>query len=635
MSSITAQVGRVVGGRYRLLAPIGSGASSQVFAAVDTRLGRRVAVKVLHPALESDQTFLRLFRQEARLAASLDHPNVMRVFDWGEEEAGPYLVLELLTGGSLRRLLDAGGVLSHAQVASIGRQAAAGLAYAHRRGIIHRDIKPGNILFDEDGNLRIGDFGVARAIASAAATEPSGTVFGTARYASPEQATGATLDDRTDVYSLALVLYEARTGRVPFAAETVAATLAARVGATLPPAPELGPLAPILAAAAIPGPLARLEAADLAAELEQLERTLPPAAGLPVALLELGPQLATIADRDPTQLDPGHPSAAPTERVDHDETALAPPTGAERGRGERAAGKKPGRRRLLVAVVAVSVAALLAAGVAAVVRFEVYGHVVPSVVRDQLDTARAVLKNEGLRLRVEAERYSSKVPRGVVMSQSLAPGTREKAGSVLGVVVSKGPAPVAIPSVVGEPLAVAERQLRSAGLVPVVAHAYSEHTPAGAVARQSPLSSHPKVLPGSKVTLYDSLGLPPRSVPYVVGQSLGAAEQALAHSQLKYKLGPAQYSTRYAAGEVISETPAPNSSVRQGAVVTLVASLGPPYVRVPQLQGDSVSSAEAALRSRGLSYAVYGPPFASTVYASAPGSGSRVRVGSTVDLYVI
>src|SRR5579875_328744 len=294
MSSITEQVGRVVGGRYRLLAPIGAGASSQVFAAVDTRLGRRVAVKVLHPALESDGTFLALFKAEARFAASLDHPGVMRVFDWGEEAAGPYLVLELLTGGSLRSMLDTGVHLSQAQVAAFGAEAAAGLAYAHRRGIIHRDIKPGNLLFDDEGHVRIADFGVARAIAQAAITEPRGLMFGTARYASPEQARGGSLDDRTDVYSLALVCYEALTGRVPFAAETVPETLMARLDARLPPARELGRLAPILAAAAIAEPLARLDAMGLSEELAQLSRQLDPPEPLPLSHVELGAGAAAI-----------------------------------------------------------------------------------------------------------------------------------------------------------------------------------------------------------------------------------------------------------------------------------------------------------------------------------------------------
>ena len=231
MTSIAEQVGRVVGGRYRLLAPVGTGASSQVYAASDTRLARRVAVKVLHPMLAADRAFLRRFRAEARLAASLDHPHIMRVFDWGEEAEGPYLVLEYLGGGSLRALLDTGVHLSHSQVAAMGAEAAAGLAYAHRRGIVHRDIKPSNLLFDDEGHLRIADFGVARALAESALTEPLGAIFGTARYASPEQAEGRALDDRTDVYSLALVLYETLTGRVPFSGDTISGMLMARVGA--------------------------------------------------------------------------------------------------------------------------------------------------------------------------------------------------------------------------------------------------------------------------------------------------------------------------------------------------------------------------------------------------------------------
>jgi beta-lactam-binding protein with PASTA domain/tRNA A-37 threonylcarbamoyl transferase component Bud32 len=303
MTSIAEQVGRVVGGRYRLLAPVGTGASSQVYAASDTRLARRVAVKVLHPMLAGDKAFLRRFRAEARLAASLDHPHVMRVFDWGEEDEGPYLVLEYLGGGSLRAMLDTGVRLSHAQVAVMGSQAAAGLAYAHRRGIVHRDIKPSNLLFDDEGHLRIADFGVARALAESALTEPLGAIFGTARYASPEQAEARTLDDRTDVYSLALVLYETLTGRVPFSGDTIAAMLMARVGAILPSAPELGPLAPILAQAAISEPLARLDAAALYSDLELLARELPPALPLPLARTSAAPGTVNWSDRDPTIVD--------------------------------------------------------------------------------------------------------------------------------------------------------------------------------------------------------------------------------------------------------------------------------------------------------------------------------------------
>lgn len=637
MSSLIEQVGRVVGGRYRLLAPIGAGASSQVFAAVDDRLGRRVAVKVLHPALEGDETFLRLFRAEARFAASLDHPHVMRVFDWGEETGGPYLVLELLPGGSLRGLLDKAR-LSHAQVATVGRQAAAGLAYAHRRGIIHRDIKPGNLLFDDEGHLRIGDFGVARAIAGAASTEPLGSMFGTARYASPEQATGASLDERTDVYSLALVLYEALTGRVPFSGDTVSATLAARVGATLPPARELGPLAPILAAAAIPEPLARLDAAGLAQELEQLERQLPPGDPLPLARLELGPRLAAIADRDPTDLDPGHPSARATLPLSRaaEATSVAaavpPPPGPPATK--RPAGS--GRRRLAFFLGALVLVGLLAAGAAlAVIHFEIYGHVVPDVVGYPVTTARAVLVNDDLRLRVVASRYDAHEPRGAVISESPRPGTREKADSIERAVVSKGPAPVAVPDVTGAAVGKAESALRAGRLGYVVQREYSETVPAGVVVTQVPLAAQGKRLPGTKVTLYVSKGPAPVAVPGVEGQPLATAEQDLRDVQLSYVEAKSQYSTTVPQGDVISESPSPKTLVKRGSAVTLVVSLGEPYVTVPDMRGHSLASAEAELRSLGLGWTVYGPSFGAVVIDSEPGSGASIREGQTVDLYVI
>ena len=184
--------------------------------------------------------------------ASLNHPHVFRVFDWGEDADGPYLVLEYLGGGTLRDLLDHGVRLSHSQAAQLGAEVAQGLAYAHARGLVHRDIKPANLLFDEEGRVRVADFGVARALAEAAWTEPAGAMVGTARYASPEAAEGKPVDGRADVYSLALVLYEAVTGVVPFVADTTVGTLMARVGPPLPHNAALGPLDDVLARAAAP-----------------------------------------------------------------------------------------------------------------------------------------------------------------------------------------------------------------------------------------------------------------------------------------------------------------------------------------------------------------------------------------------
>ena len=204
--------------------------------------------------MASDEGFLRRFRAEARAVASLHHANIMTVFDWGEEADGPFLVLEYLGGGSLRDLLDRGRRLSPSQAVLVGLEAARGLDYAHRRGLVHRDVKPANLLFDDDGRLAIADFGIARALAEATWTEPSGAVVGTVRYASPEQARGNSLDGRADVYALALVLTEAVTGNVPFAADTTIATLMGRLDRPIPTSPALGPLARVIGP---PGPSTR------------------------------------------------------------------------------------------------------------------------------------------------------------------------------------------------------------------------------------------------------------------------------------------------------------------------------------------------------------------------------------------
>ncbi|HEY1828599.1 MAG TPA: serine/threonine-protein kinase, partial [Acidimicrobiales bacterium] len=245
MPLISDSIGRVLGKRYRLLSALGTGASAHVFLAEDVSLQRYVAVKVLQPGLASDESFLRRFGAEARSVASLNHPHVLRVFDWGEDADGPYLVLEYLGGGSLRDMFDRGTRLSHAQAAKLGTEVAEGLAYAHARGLVHRDIKPANLLFDGEGRLHVADFGLARAVAESSFTVPSGAVVGTARYAAPETAMSRPADIKADVYSLALVLTEATTNVVPFAADTWQATLMARTHGPLQVPAAAGPLVPI------------------------------------------------------------------------------------------------------------------------------------------------------------------------------------------------------------------------------------------------------------------------------------------------------------------------------------------------------------------------------------------------------
>jgi serine/threonine protein kinase/beta-lactam-binding protein with PASTA domain len=688
MTSIAEQIGRVVGGRYRLLAPVGAGASSQVYAASDTRLARRVAVKVLHPMLAADRAFLRRFRAEARLAASLDHPHIMRVFDWGEEDEGPFLVLEFLGGGSLRDLLDTGARLSHSQVAAMGAQAASGLAYAHRRGIVHRDIKPSNLLFDDEGNLRIADFGVARALAEAALTEPLGAIFGTARYASPEQAEGRPLDDRTDVYSLALVLYETLTRRVPFTADTITAMLMARVGAILPAAPELGPLAPILSQAAISEPLARLDAAGLHSELELLARALPPPERLPLARTSAAPDPANWS-RDPTILDAASAPAQKEEQAD--EVAPGPSVPSERDLGDitllglgsevtgaavgsaasapahagdpapagavahpqvlgestapdlspqaaSGAGRRPKRKRarwiILLVVIFVLVAGGVATGLTLVKqRADLFNHVVPPLTSMPFAKAVSVAGHVGLEAKQTSSSYSATVPVGDVIAQSIKPGRHERLHTVIGVEVSKGVEPVPVPNLLGLSAKSAEGLLSASHLKYVPSSQYSSSVPMWRVINWSP--KNVSVLPGTTVDVTVSLGQAPRPVPAIPQTDDFAQAAKLLKAQGFVPKRLEAYSTSIPKGDVIST--APNSSSgpqKYGSTVDVTISKGLEYFPVPDVFGDSVQAATRKLQQAG-GFVAVPEGEGSTVVGEFPRAGDLEPEGSRIDLLVV
>ncbi len=690
MSSTVEQVGRVIGGRYRLLAVVGAGASAQVFAADDTRLGRRVAVKLLHPALAGDATFLRKFQAEARLAASLNHRNVLHVYDWGDADGIPYLVLEYLGGGSLRSLLDTGRLLSPQQAAAIGAEAAHGLAYAHRRGLVHRDIKPANLLFDDDGRLLVADFGLARALAEAAITEPLGAVMGTARYASPEQVEGRAVDDRTDVYSLALTLYESVTGRVPFAGDTTVATLMARVGAVLPAARELGPLAPVLAQAAISEPLARLDAATLAFELETLLLELDTPEPLPLNRTDLAlPSLPLGLDRDPTErfglagsspapvapqaLPPQAlapqalpPQASPPAPVQASRLAPPPPlpetaepqvaVRAFRSSATSLPTAVPGVRRIMPTpgavpaepprnrhrhrwlpwLLAVLLLELVAgAGVVVAARLVWHHATVPRVVGMQVTVADAVLRRTGLTPEVSGAFYSGRVARGGVISQLPRSGAREKTASIVKMVISEGRHPASLPSLAGMTEAMAGTAVRRAHLVPQFFEQYSETVALGAVvSSNAPAGS--RVFYGDTVDVVISKGPEPQLIPADLSGGVLTSMQAdsiLTNLQLR-PIDDQEYSNSVPLGYVISTKPASGQIVPGHSTVQVFVSAGPPFVTIPSLYADSAAVAEQTLGSLGLQWTLYGPPSADFVLSQLPAAGTSARVGSTVTLYL-
>ncbi len=652
MTTTTDFLGRVLAERYRLESVLGAGASGQVYAASDVVLRRQVAIKLLHPALASDGAFLRRFRAEAQAAASLHHPHVMAVFDWGEDDHGPFLVLEYLGGGSLREMLDAHHLLSVEQAVTVGYEAAEALAYAHARGFVHRDVKPANLLFDEEGRLRVADFGLARALAEAAWTEPQGAVLGTARYAAPEQAEGRSLDGRADVYALALVLYEAVTGRVPFSADTTIATLMARVGARLPVEDSLGRLGELLAEAGSPDLDERLDAAAFAERLGELRNVLPEPEPLPLSQPERRPLEVMGTAADATEIGTAFlsgGSSRPTGEQGAPETGsgnglsepgmlgggISVPRGA-RGqlRGSAHVGSRTSRRVprwVLVAVAVLVVAAVLAGGGAyAVVRLKLLtpSRPVPAIAGMALPAARTSLAREHLGVKVTGRRYDVSLPAGSVITQLPRARTSLKEGSDVSAVVSLGPPPVRVPSLATlSGCQAVDQALVSAHLVPRCTTATSTTVPAGRVVSWEP---HSKSLWGAQVAVVVSAGLPTVSVPNLAGTTCTGAEHLLASVHLAGTCTE-EYSTSVPAGQVVSWSPP--TSATWGSTVTVATSLGPPMAQVPNLYGDTVSQAVSALSARGLvAGSVYGPA-GGHVFYTLPASGQWIRQGLSVELY--
>lgn len=643
MSTITESIGRVLAGRYRIESALGSGASANVFAAFDTTLQRRVAIKVLHPALAADGGFLRRFRAEAQSAAALANAHVLAVHDWGEDSQGPFLVLEFLGGGSLRDMLDEGTSLSLSQAVAVGAQAAEGLGYAHARGFVHRDVKPANLLFDEEGRLRVADFGLARALAEASLTEPAGTTVGTARYAAPEQALGHRVDGRADVYSLALVLYEAVTGVVPFTADTTVSTLMARVGAELPGHDGLGPLAAVLSEAATPDVEDRIDAAAFAARLHELAEDLP------------APEKLRLAGAGGAGVVLPRPVTPPPERdlTDHG-MVVPPPTTGRRARGgedpdvlafaaavgltdEAAIASLRRRRRRWPWIAAIVVLALALAGGGtalalkkAKVIFVTPTYKLSSIVGLTVAQANAKLHHDRFVVTANGHQTSITAPADQILSQTPPAGEKLKRGSTVKVVTSSGLPTVAIPAlptVAGGCPAITALLLTSHFKTSCTTP-NSTTVPTGTVIAWSPQGSAPY---GTTITVTVSAGPPTETIPSLTGQNCTGATTTLRSVGLVANC-TSQYSSSVPTGLIIGWSP--TGTALEGATVNISISLGPQPVTIPaNLYGMTVSEAIGALQALGLVPVSGGGSLSGHVFLSSPAEGTSVLPGATVTIY--
>ncbi len=599
-------------GRYHVLERIAAGGMGEVFLAQDAVLAREVAIKVLHRSLAGDQGFVDRFRREARAAATLNHPNIVAVYDWGSVDGIYYMVMERIRGRSLRELLNAAKRLEPAQAAEVVRQTLVALEHAHRKGIVHRDLKPENVLVTLEGVVKLTDLGLARAYADARATR-TGVVTGTVQYLSPEQIRGEPADPRSDLYSLGILTYELLTGRLPFAGETPMSIaykhLSDRVPAPSASRPSLpSDLDAFVLSATDPNRELRPESAEaMLRDLDSIRPELPEARSL----------ASLVGDLPEVRPDPRVVPQAETT------TASIPEPPPPRGRRVR--------RFLLPLLVLITVAAAAWGAWAYLVPHRV---AVPPVAGRSMSEATTMLSDLGFTVRRAPGVFDAKVPAGRVLAVRPDPGRELDRGAVVTLVPSLGPRQVDVPAVTGKTLRNATRALQLAQLtVGATTRRYSDEVAAGHVISQRPSSG--RADEHSAVQLVISRGPAPRAIPSVVGLDAATARTSL--RDLGFSVTKTtRYSDTVARGNVIAVRPKETTLVAFGGTVKLVVSLGPETFPAPSFGGLTKDAAIGLAKKAGVRLSFFAIPgtAGTLVISQDPGPGATVHAGDVITLFL-
>jgi eukaryotic-like serine/threonine-protein kinase len=623
------QQAQVLNNRYRVDGLLGNGGMALVYVGTDTLLRRRVAIKVLRDQYASDDDFVKRFFLEAQSAAKLSHPNIVNVYDFGREDNAYYIVMELVDGSTLGELLRDDRVLPEPVAVDYAVQIASGLAYAHRQGLLHRDVKPANILVTQDDVVKISDFGIARAVSehTLGVTQP-GMVMGSVAYISPEQAQGKELDERSDLYSVGVVLYQMLTGALPFSGETPVAVALKQVSEPPPPIdPATSGVSP--AVASIVARLLRKNPGERFASATELASALREARERPNATQPddfSGAPTMRFAAASPPQPPPRR-SVAPDRHDDGAHGDDPDPVGvADRPRFDRRWVLMP---LLLLLAVAVGFFALRAVGPSKDIA-------VPDFVNKSSTQSQQALLRLGLHSTV-TEETSETVPQDRVLRQEPLAGTKLAKGDQVSLVVSSGLPMVQVPEVGGYTVADAQRRLQDAKLKSKVIQVYSAAVPSGQVISLNP-GVGTSVREGTPVVLTVSKGVQPVSVPTVVGITLDQARARLRARGLMLTIGQQTQSDTIPANTVASQDPQAGSQVAPNSQVTVVVSTGSASIDVPDVGGKLPDDARAAISAAGftakVNWAIDPANAAQTVIQQVPAPGTKAKKGSTITVTI-
>ena len=631
-------IGALFDGRYQILRKLGTGGMANVYLAEDQELGRRVAIKILDDRHANDEQFVERFRREAKNAAALSHPNIVSIYDRGEAEGTYYIAMEYLDGRTLKELIVSRGDAPVAVVVEYARQILSALRFAHRHGIVHRDIKPHNVLVDGEGRVKVTDFGIARA-GTSQMTEV-GSIVGTAQYLSPEQARGGEVDQRSDLYSLGILMYEMLTGSVPFSGDTPVEIAMKHLSQTPEPPSSRRADVPheldlVVMRALAKDPDDRYQTADeMEADLDRVSRG--------VGVAPETEETATQIMRAPSTVAGAHAATAATN--------IIPPVRAGRGR-TAATGpvppsayydlEEPVHRR----PVWPWIAALFFVVGAAIGGYFLYHQIsnklsnsTPIAVNDYRNESQALaeqnIRADGFQPVVKSQPNLT-TPHGLVFRQSPAPGRHQAKGNDVTIWVSTGKPKVDVPAVKGLKSADAIAKLKALHLVPDL-HEIPSSEPADMVTASDPKAGT-SVVTGTKVRINVSKGPTPLTVPGVVGESISQATAAL--NKAGFKVTPTYVDSDQPQNTVVNQSPAQNEKAAKGSTVSLTVSNGPKTVAVPDVRTLDAGSAASTLQAQNFKVTITYTPVTDPnqdgiVLDQSPEGGQQAKPGSTVTLTV-